>query len=131
MDVGRGLPDAVAGHRALLPERTLCRLRHGVLLSVDDGVWLLEMDPWVGLEDRPAHPSFPLPAGIAVDGADRWRVGLYLLASRDVHQLECAPGRQFHDRLKHRRCLGPGSQVSGAVVHLDCRRCGDVRALFL
>ena len=64
LDVGRGLRDAIVGHRALLPERPLCRLRHGVLLPGHDRLRLHRLDAAQAenaVQDSKAVLKNPLP----------------------------------------------------------------------
>ena len=74
MDVACRFSDAGSGYRALLPERTLCRLWHGVLLLVDDGVWLLEVE-------NPPQPLSVEGGGIKslLPSLNRERLGVGLL----------------------------------------------------
>ena len=77
------------------------------------------------------YSHLPHKEGLRMWSAGALPVGCHLLAPRDVHQQQRAAGRRVHHGSEHCRHLGTGTQVSGAVVHLDCRRRRHVGALFL
>ena len=85
MDVGGGLCDAGIGDCAVLPEGTLCRLWHGVLLSGDDGVWLHCLDAARDEKGGLAHPAYPPQDGVGVVGCGPGGVAGHLSHPVQIH----------------------------------------------
>jgi len=74
---------------------------------------------------------FPPPSHSSLAHRDCCLVDAHLLAAYDIHRFYRSVGRQFYHCPQPTWYLGARPQVSGAVVYLDCRRCGDLCALCL